>query len=279
MEDKVKTFQRSIFDWHRVHKRDYLPWRISQKQSVSPYEIFVSEIMLQQTQVPRVLEKYPQFLRAFPTVRHLALSSLASVLKTWQGMGYNRRAFYLKRAAEEIVSRFGGVIPSDPDKLQKLPGVGSYTAGAVACFAFNKPVVFLDTNIRKVFLHYFFPRRYRVDDREILAVAEKMLSRRDPRRWHYALMDYGATVLRKERKLNARAKYYHKQPPFFGSARFFRSQIVKHLLQYKKASEKELHTLLARDPGPFLVSLMKDRLVRASDSPRSEAGSIYQIGC
>lgn len=270
MEDGVRMFQRSILDWYRVHKRDYLPWRINP----SPYEIFVSEIMLQQTQVARVLEKYPKFLHAFPTIKYLAESSLTKVLEAWQGMGYNRRAFYLKSAAEEIINHFGGVIPSDPEKLQKLPGVGSYTAGAIACFAYNKPVVFLDTNIRKVFLHYFFgAKKYRgdwVDDREIFVFARQTLFRRDPRRWHYALMDYGALAFGRERELLKKSKHYYKQSPFFGSARFFRSQIVKYLLQYKKASETELYEFLARDPNPFLASLVKDRLVRIS-------GSVYQI--
>lgn len=273
MEDEIRAFQRSILDWYRAHKRDYLPWRIHRERAVTPYEIFVSEIMLQQTQVARVLEKYPKFLRAFPTIKYLAGSSLAQVLVAWQGMGYNRRAFYLKRAAEEIVHNCGGIIPADPEKLEKLPGIGPYTAGAIACFAYNKPVLFLDTNIRKVFLHYFFgAKKYRgqVDDREIFVFARQTLFRRDPRRWHYALMDYGALALGRERGLLKKSKHYYKQSPFFGSARFFRSQIVKYLLQYKKASETELCDFLARDPNPFLASLVKDRLVRIS-------GSVYQI--
>ena len=117
--------------------------------------------MLQQTQVPRVTVKYAEFIAAFPDVRSLAAASLDEVLQVWRGLGYNRRALMLKRAAEEIVVRFGGAVPDDPSALRSLPGIGPYTAGAVLAFAFNRPEVIIETNIRTVFIHHFFPDRIR----------------------------------------------------------------------------------------------------------------------
>lgn len=266
----AQKFQRDILTWYRKNNRDYLPWRMTKQRRVSPYEIFVSEIMLQQTQVARVLEKYPQFLKAFPTINRLAKVPLEKVLRVWQGMGYNRRARYLKKAAEIIVRDYKGIIPSDPAVLRRLPGFGSYTAGAIACFVYNKPVTFLDTNIRKVLLHKF---RHGVsyvavddvvDDKELLRIAEKMLYRKNPRKWHYALMDYGAVMLAKEKGLLERVKNYHKQSRFEGSTRYWRSQIVKYLLQYGQASGEELQALVSGDIQPLLSSLTRDGLVEAT---------------
>lgn len=290
----VEKFQRFILDWYRKNNRDYLPWRVTKTRAVSPYEIFVSEIMLQQTQVARVLEKYPQFLKAFPAVHHLAKAPLEKVLRVWQGMGYNRRARYLKKAAENIVKSHKGAVPSDPALLRTLPGIGHYTAGAIACFAYNKPVVFLDTNIRKILLKWFFcaycnklPRQNivvslalarkdkkekedkedkedKIGDREFLKIAESVCYKKDPRQWHYALMDYGTAMLTKEKGLLERAKSYHKQSRFEGSPRYWRSQIVKYLLQYRQASREELQVRVPCDIQPLVVSLVKDGLVEAA---------------
>ncbi|MBI3273703.1 MAG: A/G-specific adenine glycosylase [Candidatus Colwellbacteria bacterium] len=265
----AQQFQKFILDWYRRNNRDYLPWRVTSARKVSPYEIFVSEIMLQQTQVARVLEKYSQFLKAFPTIHHLARAPLGNVLRVWQGMGYNRRARYLKEAAKKIVERYHGVIPSDSALLRALPGVGPYTAGAIACFAYNKPVVFLDTNIRKVLINKFRHGENCVavyDDKELLQIAEKILYQKNPRRWHYALMDYGAVTLAKKKGLLKRVKSYHKQPRFAGSTRYWRSQIMKYLLQYDHASKDELQAFVpSGEIKPLLSSLAKDGLVETSD--------------
>lgn len=269
---RYNKFQKYILNWYRKHNRDYLPWRFTKERPVSPYEIFVSEIMLQQTQVARVLEKYPQFLKAFPTIKHLAKAPLEKALRVWQGMGYNRRARYVKEAAENIVKNHKGIVPSDSEILRALPGVGPYTAGAIACFAYNKPVTFLDTNIRKVFLHYFFMKqgsikklsRHKIDDSQILSIAQKVLYKKNPRRWHYAVMDYGAVMFAKEKGLLERVKSYHRQPRFAGSTRYWRSQIVKYLLQYEQASGEELQALVPGEIQPLLSSLERDGLVEAS---------------
>lgn len=268
----TQQFQRFILTWYRKNNRDYLPWRFTKRRPVSPYEIFVSEIMLQQTQVARVLEKYPEFLKAFPTINHLAKAPLKKVLRVWQGMGYNRRARYIKEAAQEIVARFDAKVPEESALLRTLPGIGPYTAGAIACFAYNKPTIFLDTNIRKVFLRHFFKkqegfknkRTVKIEDTKILSIAQRILYGKDPRKWHYALMDYGAVTLAKEKGLLERVKSYHKQSRFEGSTRYGRSQIMKYLLQYDHASEEELQALVPGEIKPLLLSLARDGLLEAA---------------
>lgn len=260
----IMIFQTQLLIWYKKNKRDALPWRFTTARPVSAYEILVSEIMLQQTQVPRVLDKFPKFIAAFPASQHLARTPLNKVLREWQGMGYNRRGLYLKQCAEEIIKKFDGVIPSDPLLLQTLPGIGPYTAGAVSCFAFNKPTVFLDTNIRKFFIHYFFAKRNthrKISDSEILPIAERLLYKKNPRLWNYALMDYGALVLSRKPELLLRAKSYHKQSPFLGSNRFFRSQIVQYLLKHRHATFAELQKISPRDIALLIASFCKEGLI------------------
>lgn len=220
----IPAFQRLILTWYQEHKRD-LPWR----NTHNPYNILVSEIMLQQTQVSRVIPKYELFLKTFPTVQDLAKAPDATLLQVWSGLGYWRRAKFLKEAAKVITRDFRGVFPRDTATLKTLPGVGPYTAGAVACFAFNNVEAFIDTNIRRVYLHFFFPNTENVSDAEILTIATQAIPKNDPRNWHWALFDYGATVL-KNTKTNRRSKHYAKQSAFVGSFRSYRAKTVKKLL-------------------------------------------------
>lgn len=261
----VTFFQSQILHWYKKNKRDDLPWRYTNNRHVSAYEILISEIMLQQTQVSRVLDKFPKFLHAFPTINHLAEAPLKNVLKEWQGMGYNRRALYLQQCAQKIIMEFDGHIPSDAVLLKTLPGIGPYTAGAVSCFAFNTQSIFLDTNIRKFFIYHFFTRACnagkKISDAEILPIAERLFYKKNPRIWNYALMDYGALVLSGKPELLSTAKNYHKQSPFLGSNRFFRSQIVQYLLKHKQASFDELQQTSPRDISLILTSLSKEGLI------------------
>jgi len=181
----TKAFQKVIWRFFAQNGRD-LPWR----RTKNPYKILVSEIMLQQTQVERVIPKYAEWLARFPTAATLATAARATVLTTWRGLGYNRRALALKRAAESIVAR--GKFPREVAEILELPGVGPYTAGAIAAFAFNEPVVMIETNIRTVFIHHFFSDQKNVRDSELLPLIEKTLPRLKPREWYWALMDYGS---------------------------------------------------------------------------------------
>jgi adenine-specific DNA glycosylase len=181
-----RTFQSEIFSWWNTHKRD-LPWR----QTRDPYRIHVSEVMLQQTQVSRVLVKYEEFLALFPTVHSLAAASLGDVLRAWKNLGYNRRGMYLKQSAEQIVARYQGQYPNNEQKLRELPGLGIYTARAILVFAYEEQLAFVDTNIRKILIDTF-PALSTGSDREIQAVADQMLPFGRAWEWHQALMDYGS---------------------------------------------------------------------------------------
>jgi A/G-specific adenine glycosylase len=221
----VHLFQKKVYDHYRTHGRD-LPWR----RTINPYRILVSEIMLQQTQVERVIKKYPEFLAAFPDFPSLAGASLPQLLSLWQGMGYNRRALMLRQLAQKVVSEHREKLPSDPEILIGLPGIGPYTAGAVMAFAFNKPVVFLDTNIRRVYIDEFFPDREKIRDDQIAPLVRQTLDAENPRRWYNALMDYGATLKSTQGNPNRRSAHYTRQGPFENSNRQVRGMILKLLV-------------------------------------------------
>ena len=293
----ILAFQRAILSWYKTNRRD-LPWR----NTKDPYKILVSEVMLQQTQVTRVIPKYKEFLKAFPTLESLAKTSDKKLLKTWAGLGYWRRALNLKEAARILVSaqatkfltsprrRFSTLAKRkspraqnpksrgdfevrsleslSPSDLESLPGIGPYTARAVSCFAFGNAEAFLDTNIRRVYLHFFFPKRKDIPDEEILKIAEKAVWKKNPREWHYALFDYGATVL-KNSGANRRSRHYAKQSKFEGSFRSFRTKVVNFLLSQKQNNtpQKTIKALLKESPYPtekIISSLLKDRLIKQS---------------
>ena len=269
----IPDFQRLILDWGRHHRRD-MPWRNTR----DPYEILVSEVMLQQTQVSRVLPKYEEFLREFPTLEVLADASQSSLLRTWQGLGYWNRALRLRDAARVIVNEYEGKFPRDPATLMTLPGVGSYTAGAVACFAFGSAEPFLDTNIRRVYLFFFFPGEDDVSDSRIMEIARRAVWTEDPREWGYALFDYGAIELR-DRAINRRSRHYSRQSAFEGSFRSFRTQALRHVLAQDGASvlTEELEGFLSQrlatgdhsyTPQDVLDALVNDGLLRRSSDGR-----------
>lgn len=211
---------------YKRYGRHELPWR----KTSNPYAILVSEVMLQQTQVDRVIPFYLAFLKAFPTVKKLAGARAVSVLKVWQGLGYNRRALMLQGCAKAVVSAHGGVLPADYEILKTLPGVGPYTAGAVMVFAFNKPYSLIETNIRRTYIYHFFPRASEVSDERIAPLVEQTMNRRDPKTWFGALMDYGSWLSKEVPNPNRRSKRYTKQSPFEGSDRQVRGAVLRHLL-------------------------------------------------
>ncbi len=191
----------------------------------------MSEIMLQQTGTRRVEGKYREFLKAFPTVHSLSRASAAEVLRIWNGLGYSRRALSILKAARLIVTEHGGQVPRDQDRLRELPGVGAATAGAIQAFAYGMPSVFLETNIRRVFLHFFFPGEKDVKDSEIMPLIRRTLDRSDPREWYFALMDYGAMLAGDVANPNRRSAHYARQPRFEGSRRQLRGKILNELLR------------------------------------------------
>ena len=231
----VEQFRGLIYDHFRRNRRE-MPWR----DTSDPYRILVSEIMLQQTHVQRVEQKYGEFIAAFPDFPSLARAPLREVLRVWQGMGYNRRAVTLQKTAQRVVTEFKGELPRSEEILKCFPGIGAATAGALVAFAFNKPTVFLETNVRRVFLHVFFPHRDGVNDKEILPLLEATLDRENPRQWYYALMDYGAMLKKEAGNPNRRSAHYTRQSPFEGSDRQIRSLILKALLANPRLSVTQL---------------------------------------
>jgi A/G-specific adenine glycosylase len=196
--------------------------------------------MLQQTQVERVMDKYTVFIRSFPDFASLAKAPLKKLLAVWQGMGYNRRALALKALAQEVLDEHRGRLPSDPDELMNLPGIGKYTAGAVAAFAFNKPVIFMDTNIRRVYIHEFFHDRENIHDDEIIPFLERTMDAGNPRKWYNALMDYGAMLKREQVNPNRRSAHYAKQSPFENSNRQVRGRVLKLLVKEAPLTQAQI---------------------------------------
>ena len=220
----VAEFQSMILDFYRQEGRSF-PWR----ETRDPYAILVSELMLQQTQTERVVPKYLAWLEAFPTAADLAAAPFPQVLAAWSGLGYNRRAGYLQSACRQVVQELGGVFPSTAKELQRLKGVGAYTAGAVAAFAFNRPEVFIETNIRSVYLFFFYPDQEKVSDAQLMPLIQATVYHQDPRRWYYALMDYGARLKKSTANPNRQSRHYSRQSRFEGSLRQARGAIVRQL--------------------------------------------------
>jgi A/G-specific adenine glycosylase len=230
----VNAFREEIYHYYESHGRHDLPWR----KTRNPYRILVSEVMLQQTQVSRVSEKYIEFIRKFPSPRRLARAPLREVLRTWSGLGYNRRALALKRLAQTLVEEYGGGIPHNLDELRTLLGIGNATASAILTFAFNEPTIFLETNVRTVFIAFFFKRKRKVQDKEILPFIEETLDRHSPREWYFALMDYGA-MLKRRHNPSLKSIHHRTQGAFAGSTRQARGAIV-HVLTEKSFSLEEI---------------------------------------
>jgi A/G-specific adenine glycosylase len=196
--------------------------------------------MLQQTQVERVHDKYLEFIKAFPDFDALVRASQKDVLVMWQGLGYNRRALALKKLAEDIVSQYDGMLPNDVQTLSSLFGIGKTTAGAILAFAFNIPSVFIETNIRRVFIHEFFSEEEEVKDAKILPLVEATIDRKNPREWYWALMDYGSMLKREVENPNRRSAHYTRQPSFEGSDRRIRGLVIKTLLKDNALSAETL---------------------------------------
>lgn len=264
-----QQFRRTVWRHFRTEGRHDLPWRTTE----DAYRILVSEVMLQQTQVERVIPFYTAFLKKFPTVRKLADAPLSSVLQSWQGLGYNRRAKMLHEAVKVVVREHKGRMPTDIATLESLPGVGSYTARAVAAFSTNTDSIFIETNIRTAVTHHFFSGREQVADAEVIAILEQLYPKGKAREWYAALMDYGSYLKRSGVRVNARAKGYAKQKEFAGSAREARGQVLKSLIAGPKTA-RALTSLL----GPERKEQMEVQLAAlASEGLIEKKGGKYQL--
>jgi len=257
---KLRAVGAAVWKHYKNHGRHALPWR----EDHDPYRVLVSEVMLQQTQVERVIPYFTAWLAAFPEVRVLAKAPLGNVLRLWQGLGYNRRAKLLHETAKAVVKEHGGRFPKTREALERLPGIGPYTAGAVAAFAFNEDGVFVETNIRTAVTHHFFANKVQVGDEEVREVLARVLPKGRAREWYAALMDYGSFLKRSGVRLNARAKGYAKQKKFAGSDREARGAILKALVRGPKEGKLLIDLFgAARRPQmrSALANLVKEGMV------------------
>ena len=246
---ELRVFVEFVAKKGRELYRD-LPWR----RTYDPYAIWISEVMLQQTQVSRVDGRWQRWLERFPTVDALAAAAPSDVLEEWQGLGYNRRALSVHRAAQAI-SEAGGVFPQDLKELVKLPGIGPATAAGIRAFAFNLHGVYLETNVRTVFLHELYPQAEGVPDSELVPlveltcpasvanVADAAATELTPRSWYYALLDYGAYLKKTIPNPSRRSKSHVKQSRFEGSHRQKRAELLRVLLAHKDEGGAVFETL------------------------------------
>lgn len=232
--------------------RHDLPWRKVQ----TPYRVFVSEVMLQQTQVERVIPKFNAFIKRFPNVVALAKADLRDVYALWAGLGYNRRARYLRDAAKIIQEKYKGSVPKSKAALIELPGIGTYTACAISTFAYGDPEAFVETNLRTVVLHHCFKDTVAISDERILGILRELEpnSGKDAKDWYAALMDYGAYLKSQGIRLNSRSAHYAKQSAFKGSLREVRGALLREVAK-KRLTESALKVL------PFSATQKKKALL------------------
>lgn len=245
MTKKEQRFIDTVWAHYHTHGRHTLPWR----ETSDPYHILVSEVMLQQTQVDRVLTQYTSFLKQFPTVESLARAPLRAVLLAWQGLGYNRRAKMLHEAAKAVCAEHEGEVPSTYEDLVSLPGIGPYTAGAIMAFAHKQAHPLIETNVRSVYLFHFFRHKEGVPEKDIVRIVERTCDQHDPRQWYWALMDYGAYIKRTHGNQNKRSRAYVRQSAFAGSARQVRGALVRTLLQERLTYRQLVKKLSSLDPS------------------------------
>ena len=292
-EQNIKNFQQAIWDFYKTNRRDF-PWR----ETTDPYKILVSEIMLQQTQTDRVIRYYEKWLKRFPDFKTLAAATFSEIYPYWQGLGYNRRGLNLQKVAQKAVLEYRGTLPKEVDLLEEFPGIGPYTARAVSIFSFNTPVACIETNIRRVFIHHFFPesrnhaeinvqtrarpalpdrpspelRGKKIDDEEILKIAERALPAGKAREWHWALMDYGTHLKSQVPNPNRRHKNYRIQPKFEGSLRQIRGAALR-ILSGESANLKNLTARIQKATEQdterikkVIETLEKERLIKQDNN-------------
>lgn len=248
--ETFERFRSIVFHYYLQHNRDF-SWR----NEITPYRVLVSELMLQQTQTSRVAQKFDRFVSVFPDFQSLSQAPFADVLKLWKGLGYNRRAKYLQDISTIVVNKYNSELPDEPEILLCFPGIGPATAASICVFASNSPRSFIETNVRTVFIHFFFQGEKEVDDRDIMELVEKTLDRTRPREWYYGLMDYGVMLKKKVGNLNRRSKHYSRQSPFEGSDRQLRGRILQLILDRQVVAEQDLAELLA-EPGERVIRLV-----------------------
>ncbi|MDB5186459.1 MAG: A/G-specific adenine glycosylase [Candidatus Saccharibacteria bacterium] len=260
-EESISRFKESVWNFYQTHQRD-LPWRRAEADgSYDPYKILVSEIMLQQTQVARVIPKFEAFLDRFPSFEVVADASLGQVLELWSGLGYNRRAKFLWQASQIIARDHVGVLPRTVKELEALPGIGHNTAAAILAYSYNQPEVFIETNIRTVFIYHFADLADKISDKQLLPLVAKAVDNENPREWYWALMDYGSHLKRTVGNLSKQSAHYQKQSTFKGSLRQIRGQVLRLLIKGAQ-TQPELNDSIADERlAQVLEDLTREQLI------------------
>lgn len=279
--EQIREFQEKVLHQGKRLYRE-LPWR----NIDDPYHVLVSEIMLQQTQVVRVIGYWERFISLFPTIDALASAETALVLEQWQGLGYNRRALMLKKAAEVCAKDYEGAMPVDLDDLLLLPGVGPATAAGVRAFAHNLPGVYLETNVRTVLIHEFFSDAAQVKDKDLIPLLAASCPEQNPRTWYYALLDYGAYLKKATVNPSRKSAHYAKQSSFEGSRRQKRAEILRLVLADSGISKEKLSMQLNEhevSQGRSIVeeaefdSIIKDLVKEEFFSEKQENGQFVYL--
>ncbi len=263
-QPEIAEFQKIIWDFYKRFGREF-PWR----NIDNPYRIAISEVMLQQTQTFRVIEKYEQFIEESPCFERLATASLRDVLSVWQGLGYNRRGKFLHEMAQIIMENHDGKWPDTPEELITLPVIGPATAASIATFAFNKPTVFIETNVRAVFIHFFFKNQQRVHDQEIMPLVAQSVDQENPREWYYALMDYGVMLKRTMPNPSRKSKHHTRQSTFEGSNRQIRGQIIRKLTEIQCVSIEAIVSNLKFDKSRVegvIEDLLRENIIQKKNN-------------
>jgi A/G-specific adenine glycosylase len=259
-----QEFTKRVWSYYNSHKRDLLWRHINSLGEINPYHVLVSEVMLQQTQVSRVMPKFEQWINKFPDFNRLAGTNLGNVLKEWDGLGYNRRAKYLHESAKAIVLG-GGEIPRTVDELQKLPGIGPNTAAAILVYSFNEPHIFIETNIRTVYIYHYFKNEVKISDIRIKEKLEQTLDTKNPREWYWALMDYGTFLKKDVGNVAIQSNKYVSQSVFKGSKRELRAKVIKLLLVRAQTKKQIISKLNDYRIENVIEELIKERLIANTD--------------
>ncbi|MCQ2960114.1 MAG: hypothetical protein MJ198_08015 [Bacteroidales bacterium] len=257
--EQIAEFQQNVLAKGKELYRE-MPWR----SDTTPYSILLSEIMLQQTQVPRVMQKYSEFMSAFPTLESLAEADFQEVLAHWSGLGYNRRARFLHQTAQKIVQN--GTFPETEEFLRSCPGIGENTAASILVYTFNKPLVFLETNVRTVLIYTFLSDYIgeKIEESVLKDLAKQTLFAENPRQWYWALMDYGTYLKKTEGNFNRMSKMHTVQSRFEGSFRQKRASVLRCLLKNGPLTVSEIAALHNYDvelTGQIVFALQKDSMV------------------
>jgi A/G-specific adenine glycosylase len=262
--DQIAFFKKIIWEYFDEHGRTF-SWR----QTNNPYHIVISEVMLQQTQTFRVAPKFEAFIAAFPNFKVLAAAPFSEILRYWKGLGYNRRALNLQKLAQEVVQKFDGIVPNNPEIVDSFPGIGPATAASICAFAYNNPTVFIETNIRAVYIHFFFHEKNKVHDNEIRPLVEITLDKENPRLWYYALMDYGVMLKKLYKNPSRKSAHHVNQSKFEGSDRQIRGMILQALLDTPVLSLSAIFEHINRETARvevILYELCKEKLIEQNNN-------------